>query len=254
MDTQIKKHKGARITILVSILVVVFIALGTVIGMCDLYGSSFLTSKFFKETKATNFAVQVDKCEKEKIVFFGDSITEMYDLQSHFKDATIYNRGISGDTTTGMLNRVKTNVIDLAPSKVFFLGGANDLNTGMSVSKIADNIFSILSKIKEALPSTQIIVQTVYPFNPTHKLYGMVNVVNNRKNYDVVLLNVKIKNICSTLYIQVVDTYSYLQKDAVLDKKFSLDGLHINEKGYDVVTTLLSPFVYDKPIIQIIFH
>ncbi|MEG2274369.1 MAG: hypothetical protein RSC44_03455, partial [Clostridia bacterium] len=133
MENKVKTNKAARITALVLVLEVIFLAMMAVFGGCDTYGAAFLTSDFFKQTKADNFAAQVGHCEKNKTVFFGDSITEMFDLNNYFGDTTIYNRGISGDTTSGMLARLQTNVVVLAPDKVFFLGGANDLNSSTSI-------------------------------------------------------------------------------------------------------------------------
>jgi lysophospholipase L1-like esterase len=84
-----------------------------------------------------------------KIVLFGDSITEQngaYTQSSAIYDGArgywnmanfflnqrftkIYNAGIGGDTTVGMLARIQADVIDKNPDVVFFMGGINDINT-----------------------------------------------------------------------------------------------------------------------------
>lgn len=244
-----KTNKAIRITTLVVLLLITLVALTVFVGAYDLYGSAFFASEFFKETKASKYAGYVGDCEKNQIVFFGDSITEMYDLNKYYPDKTIYNRGISGDTTTHMVQRLQSNLIDLAPDTVFLLGGANDLNTDIALTQIADNLDTIITAIQEQLPQTKIIVQSVYPFNYTHKLYGMLNLVSNRKNEDVVALNQLINNICMTRQVTFVDSYSQLVKNGQLNPNYSLDGLHINSNAYELITSLLSPYIYDQDIL-----
>ena len=63
------------------------------------------------------------------IVFLGDSITQGWgeDFKGLFGDVNVVNRGISGDTSRGLLLRLKRDVIDLSPAAVVIMIGANDL-------------------------------------------------------------------------------------------------------------------------------
>lgn len=244
-----KNNKAVKITSLVVCLFIIFVALCGLFGATDVYGAAFMTTPFVKESKAHSFAKQAGKCDKNQIVFFGDSITEMYDLDKHYDGLTVYNRGISGDTTSGMLARLQTNVIDLAPSKVIILGGANDLDGVSDIFEIGKNIATMIDTIQAALPATEIFVQSVLPFNNDTKLFGVLNCVDNRKNSDVGALNLHLFTLCIARNVPLIDTYSHFVKDGALNPEYSLDGLHINDKGYSLLTSVLSPFVFGTSVV-----
>ena len=66
------------------------------------------------------------------MVFFGDSITDIWKLEDSFPGKPYLNRGIGGQTTPQMLVRFRQDVIDLHPKVVVILAGTNDIagNTG----------------------------------------------------------------------------------------------------------------------------
>jgi hypothetical protein len=61
---------------------------------------------------------------KGDIMFLGNSITNGNEWDELFNDASIKNRGISGDATLGVLNRLD-EVTARKPGKVFLLIGIN---------------------------------------------------------------------------------------------------------------------------------
>ena len=75
----------------------------------------------------------------ENIVFFGDSITEVYKVDEFFPKRNVINSGISGDRTENLLERMD-DVYRYNPSKVFLLIGINDLNREKSIDEITKNI------------------------------------------------------------------------------------------------------------------
>src|ERR1700733_2353500 len=65
-----------------------------------------------------------------RVVFFGDSITDFWandDASKFFPDKPYIGRGISGESTDGMVTRFQQDVIDLHPSAVVILAGINDV-------------------------------------------------------------------------------------------------------------------------------
>ena len=114
--------------------------------------------------KRVNDFKEYNKCVKEGgIVFVGDSLTENYNVYEYFKGYDVYNRGIGGDTTIGLLSRMEESVYALKPSIVVLLIGINDfeLVEGSSVNSIFENICTIISKIKEHCPDTKIILESL---------------------------------------------------------------------------------------------
>src|ERR1700721_23994 len=83
---------------------------------------------------------------QNRVVFFGDSITDMWKLAEYFPGKPYINRGISGQTTPQMLIRFRQDVIELSPKVVLILAGTNDIagNTGpMRLEDIEANYVSM---------------------------------------------------------------------------------------------------------------
>ena len=100
----------------------------------------------------------------ENIVFFGDSITEVYKVDEFFPKRNVINSGISGDRTENLLERMD-DVYRYNPSKVFLLIGVNDLNREKSIDEITKNIQKIINNIKANRKYTKIYIESVYPIN-----------------------------------------------------------------------------------------
>ena len=99
------------------------------------------------------------------VVFLGDSITQGWKdrLQSSFPGLKVANRGISGDTTRGMLIRLDEDVIALNPAAVVMLMGTNDLADDASAETIAGNVSLILDALKVHNPYMPVILCRVMP-------------------------------------------------------------------------------------------
>lgn len=209
----------------------------------DAYGSYLTTILKDQSVKAQSYAEQNKSAEKGRTVFFGDSITELCDLSEYYPEIKTYNRGISGDTTSGMLKRLESNVLNIEPSTLVFLGGTNDLGHGVSPQKIASNINEILKRTRNALPDCKIIVQSVYPVNPD-KRPPFLNAVKSRKNSDILAVNELLPNICDNYGAIYVDIHSLLKDDeGKLNKEYTMDGLHIKDKGYRIISQELKKYL-----------
>src|ERR1700761_6967756 len=101
-----------------------------------------------------------------RIIFLGNSITEMGNWKKATGDTTVINRGIGGDITYGVLKRLK-DITDRQPSKVFLLIGINDIGKDIPDAVIADNILKIVKEIHTKCPQTQVYVESILPLNPT---------------------------------------------------------------------------------------
>jgi lysophospholipase L1-like esterase len=169
-----------------------------------------------------------EKTTTGKILFLGNSITEVGNFRKLLGDSSVINRGIAGDITFGILKRLD-DVTRFKPSKVFILIGINDLSKGIPEDVILENMFLIVTQIKKASPKTQIFVQSLLPVNPTFK--------NFPKGYDVmegiVTINTQLSKISRRFNYTYVDIYkNFLDKEGNLDASMSPDGLHLNASGY----------------------
>lgn len=99
------------------------------------------------------------------LVFLGDSITQGWNtgLGSLFLGQKTANRGISGDTTRGILIRMKEDVLALNPRGVVLLIGTNDLEEKATPEVIAANLKLILTALREHNPKMPVILCSVFP-------------------------------------------------------------------------------------------
>jgi lysophospholipase L1-like esterase len=107
------------------------------------------------------------EADQGAVVFLGDSITHGWsNLPNVFPELKIANRGISGDTTRGMLIRLDEDVLALNPSAVVMLMGTNDLTDDATAEQIAGNVKLMFDAFEAHNPKMPIILCRVFPSSP----------------------------------------------------------------------------------------
>jgi lysophospholipase L1-like esterase len=161
---------------------------------------------------------------KNEIIFLGNSITDSAEWFEVFQNPNIKNRGIGGDDTEGVLDRLN-EITESKPDKVFIMIGTNDLAYGKSVEQIIDNYKKIVAQIKKDSPKTKIFIQSILPVDD--------GIHFTRPNASINKINVALKKIAIQEKLTYLDLASlFSDKDGKLDKNYSIDGLHINGAGY----------------------
>lgn len=175
-------------------------------------------------------------------MFAGDSITEGYPLSELFpSEIVIYNRGISAITSSALLKHLKTQVLELAPRKLFLLIGTNDLGKGIPISRTARNIEKICRETSEYLPEVSIYVLSVYPVNETS---AYIDLIGKRRNKDIIDLNRAIKDaIADIKACRYIDLFDHLLVGNNLKENYTYDGLHLSIEGYKAVSERLIGFL-----------
>ena len=109
--------------------------------------------------------------DRGAVVFLGDSITQGWGggLGAAFPGVKVANRGISGDTTRGVLIRLQEDVLALDPAAVVLLIGTNDLEEGATPEVIAGNLKLILAALEKHDPKLRIVLCLVFPSSATKK-------------------------------------------------------------------------------------
>jgi lysophospholipase L1-like esterase len=186
--------------------------------------------------KKENYDLNLDLNEGNRVIFMGDSITEGWSAlyPDFFKKRNYVNRGISGQTTPQMLIRFRSDVVDLLPKTVVILAGTNDIaeNTGPSnVKMITDNIFS-MAELGNA-HSIKIVLCSVLPVFK----YSWKNIIDPPSYiYEV---NSMIEEYCLKNNYKYLDYYSSMVDGRKgLMESLTEDGVHPNEKGYEVMSQL----------------
>lgn len=101
--------------------------------------------------------------DRGAVVFLGDSITQLWDVQAAFPELKVANRGISGDTSFGLKARLHGDVLDLQPRAVVILIGTNDLAGGAAPATVAANIAEVVDVIRGEVPKAPIVLCRVMP-------------------------------------------------------------------------------------------
>lgn len=102
--------------------------------------------------------------DQGSIVFVGDSITQGWgDVGSSFPGVKVANRGISGDTSRGVLIRLQEDVIALNPKGVVLLIGTNDLEEKAEPEVIAGNVKLIVAALRAHDPKMPVVLCGVFP-------------------------------------------------------------------------------------------
>ena len=183
------------------------------------------------------FSLTADE-KKNPVVFFGDSITFGADWQRLFPDVPVVNRGISGDTTLGLLNR-QDEIIALRPRQIFLMIGTNDLCFYRPPDKVLVNYDRILQRFRTELPDTPVYVQSILPFND--QLFPANGL---RKNQNIRELNKGIKQLAQKHGYAYLDlTASFTGADGRLLPQYTYDGLHLNDDAYLVWQKQIDSFV-----------
>lgn len=185
--------------------------------------------------RAENATLAAPAPGENRVVFMGDSITEFWSYRAKFFPGKPYiNRGISGQTTPQILVRFRPDVIALQPKVVVILAGINDIagNTGPSTPEmIEDNLSSMaelarLHHIHVVLAS--ILPAAAFPWKPGIDPREEVRTVNHW-----------IQDYCSSQGFTYLDYYSSMaDPDSGMKKSLTLDGVHPNEAGYQIMAPL----------------
>ncbi len=170
-----------------------------------------------------------------RVIFLGNSITEMGDWKKVLNDTTVLNRGIGGDITFGVLKRLK-DITDRQPAKVFILLGINDIGKDIPDAVIADNYLKIVKEIHLKSPQTKIFVESILPLNST--------MPNFPQHYDkeehVLAVNKLLKGNATVGNYTFIDIFHlFIDADGRLKSEFSYEGLHLKPAAYVIWTDYL---------------
>ena len=193
----------------------------------------------FYEQRASLF--EVLSIRSDDIVFIGNSITNGGEWYELFNDNRLKNRGISGDVSEGVYDRL-SSVTKGKPKKVFLMIGINDIAKNIPVDTISNNIEKIVLKVKNESPETIIYLQSVLPVNPD---FGMFS--GHMKSDVIKDLNIQIEKLSwkySTIYIDLYTRFVMRGTDKLVPQ-YTNDGLHLLGEGYIHWVEIVKPYIED---------
>lgn len=182
---------------------------------------------------------------EDRVVFMGDSITDSWDDPKYggfFPGKPYIDRGISGQTTPQMLIRFRPDVIALQPKVVVILAGTNDIagNTGpMTLAAIEDNLTSMFELAHAN--GIRVVLASLLPISDYEKNKDGQAIIRSKQRppEQIISLNAWMKKYAAAHGGIYLDYYSAMVDDkGFLKEELSEDGLHPNQKGYDVMAPL----------------
>lgn len=171
--------------------------------------------------------------QRASVVMLGNSITYGVNWDELMGRRSIANRGIGGDNTYGMLNRMDL-VYSLQPKLCCIMAGINDLYAGIPV----DTVFANYKKIVAALRERQIIpvIQSTLFVNAKFKRSAEMNPV-------VAKLNAMLKRFAEEEHLDFLDLNRQLAPEGSLRDECTFDGLHLTAAGYAPWRAELEPIL-----------
>ena len=197
------------------------------------------------DMKGSNIDYQVNIANEKKVIFFGNSITQVWsDYTNFFSDNGYLNKGISGQTTDQMLVRFKKDIIDEKANCVIILAGINDLaenNGPITLEEIFENIKSMVEIANDN--NIKVILSSILP------AYEFLWNPGIYPSDDIISLNKNIRDFCKSGNAKYVDYHTSMK-----DKRNGLrddytywrddfngyDGVHPNKKGYLKMEKIIS--------------
>ncbi len=195
-----------------------------------------LTEEYYN-TKVESFEKENPTLNDVDIVFLGDSLTDGCDVKKYYPEYTAVNRGISGDTADGLLNRLKVSAYDVEPTGVVLLIGVNDISRGVKPSELYDNYEKIITGLKENLPDTIIIWCSMTALGGKSAKY----------NDTVIICNQKIKLLAEKHGCVFVDLFTPLcdADTREIREEYTVDGTHLTDAGYQVITQEINNVLFN---------
>ena len=191
----------------------------------------------FKRYRDKNAEIAPPAKDEQRVVFYGDSITDGWKLAEYFPNKPYINRGISGQTTPQMLLRFRADVIAHKPKVVVLLAGTNDIagNTGpMTLEMIQDNYASLAELAKAN--GIKFVFASVLPI---HYYNAQRKQSERRPPESILKLNEWLKTYCAKNGHIYLDYFSKMVDDkGFLKAELANDGLHPNAAGYKIMVPL----------------
>ena len=188
--------------------------------------------------RADNAALGPVAAGEQRVVFYGDSITDGWgrrpDTGDFFPGKPYVNRGISGQTTPQMVVRFRQDVINLRPAAVVILAGTNDVagNTGPMTPEMTEDNFRSMVDLAKA-KGIRVIIASITPAADYPWRKGLAPAPKIRA------LNDWLKGYCVNHSVTYLDYYSAMvDENGGMKPGISFDGVHPNAKGYTIMAPL----------------
>ena len=168
-------------------------------------------------------------------LFVGSSSIVGWDTKKWFPDIENINRGFGGSQINDSWYYAESIIIPYKPKKIVFYAGDNDATDGKTPEMIFVNFKAFAIKIRKALPETRLIYVSIKPSIARWSIWPQMQKANE------LILNYSKEQ--KNVYFIDVSKVMLDSSGKPIKEIFHADGLHMNEKGYELWTSLVRPLI-----------
>jgi len=190
--------------------------------------------------------------KQQHIACLGDSLTYGYEVRREetwvflagrelAPMVVLHNYGLNGDTTTGMLERLQTEILPSRPDAVLLMGGANDIAIDGSAVQAQANIPAMVRSVAERGAIPLIGIPLPYFPLPREEWGNLSDQIKAAAEYDEYAG--WLRDFCASSGYRTVDFRACFEdrvkRDNATPASYFFDGLHFNAKGHQVLAACM---------------
>jgi len=194
---------------------------------------------YLEDNKKVMAKIAEGKADSNRIVFFGASITRRWDFEKYFPNTKLINRGVGGQLVPSMTARFMRDVIDLQPKAVIIKFCSINIRPHMPLSVLKDNMMMMvqLARANQIVP----IVSTIIPSGKPEATIGNFSVVDTLNKF-----NDWVRQYAGENSLHIIDFAEAIgDENGLLPRECSVDPVHVNDKGYEILTDAARPVIDD---------
>ena len=193
-----------------------------------------LTNRWESDIGAFEASDKTNPPPQNAILFIGSSSIRMWtDIQKAFPEHRVFRRGFGGSELSDSVEFADRIVIPYKPKMILLYAGDNDIANGKSPERVLGDFKEFVEKVHAALPRTRIGYISIKPSLARRKLINEMKTAN-------LLIKDYVGHGEGLLFIDVF-TPMLDQDGEPRSELFIRDGLHLNDKGYALWTSIIGP-------------
>jgi len=189
-----------------------------------------------KEIKRLQKRISTHHKKEHLIVLYGSSSIRLWvHLQKDLAPYNLLNLGFGGSSYAWCLRYFNTLFDTIAPQRIIFYAGENDLSQGLPVQQVFNDFRMLVEKVRNTFPKVKITVISIKPSPSRATLSEKFQELNAM--YKKYMVSIEGGTILD-LYYLMLTSIGHIKSDLYLS-----DGLHLNRKGYEIWSYELKKFL-----------
>jgi len=199
-------------------------------------GAGATVNRFEPEIEQFEASDKTNPPPRNAVLFIGSSSIRFWkDLGRSFPGHQIIQRGFGGSELSDSVEFADRIVIPYQPRLIFLYAGDNDLANGKSPQQVFADFAAFAKKVHARLPKTVIAYIAIKPSLARQKLIHEIKTAND-------LIKTFVKPSSTLIFVDVFKPM-LRSDDTPRPELFVQDGLHLNEQGYALWTSVLKPVI-----------